>query len=273
MSVKRVEVISPHPAARYRETFAPGSTELRAGQVLPEGWEGVYFPFTARFDGLRPDGSPADDGVLPDFDLPRRMYAGEDTRFLQPLRIGDVVEQTTRLGTVVEKQGRSGRLVFADLVREYRAGGTLAIVSTWHDVFLRATTDAAPAAARPEPFDLADGWWRESLTLDTRHLFRFSALTFNTHRVHYDRSWARRTEGLEDLLVHGPLTRLLALDSALRRVQRPTGGRASSFTFRSQAPLFVDQPFTIAGRDCDGTTEVVVLGPEGSLAARGIVTW
>lgn len=273
----RTEVVGTVPAALYRSTFASDAPEPAGGGRLPAGWEGLYFAFDAPLADLRPDGSPAGDAVMPDFGLPRRMYAGEDTEFLRPIRFGDEVEQLTRLGAVTEKTGRSGRLVFADLVREYRVNGELAVVSTWHDVFLeaapaaassRGSSSAAPAepAAAPGP-----EWWSDSITPDARQLFRYSALTFNTHRVHYDLAWARDVEHLDGLLVHGPLVRMLALDAVLRRC---VGRVPSSYAFRVRSPLLVDRELTILGREVDGgPTEVIVLDSNGREAAEATVSW
>jgi 3-methylfumaryl-CoA hydratase len=268
MAVTRTEVLATQAAAAYRDTFAPTVPEPGPGEQLPPGWEGLYFPFDTPFPQLRPDGSPAVDGVLPEFGLPRRMYAGEDTVFHRPLRFGDEVGRTTRLGEVARKEGRRGRLVFADVVREHRVGGELAIESTWHDVFLEKSTGDEPPRAHAAPDVEPD--WREQVELDSRHLFRFSALTFNTHRIHYDRDWAREVEGLDDLLVHGPLTRMLLLDAAVRHAP---DARPAAYTFRALAPVLVDTPFTVAGHDEDGVTEVFALDGQGGLLARGRVAW
>jgi 3-methylfumaryl-CoA hydratase len=265
VTVTRREVLGTAPAAAYRGTFAPADPAPLEGASLPPGWEGLAFPFEVALDDLRPDGSPARDGVLPQIDLPRRMYAGEDTVFHRPLRFGDDVEQTARVGSIVEKTGRSGRLVFADLVREYRVAGVLAIESTWHDVFLEA---GPTAASTPPAGPAAAPDWSERHTLDTRQLFRFSALTFNTHRVHYDRHWATDVEGLDDLLVHGPLTRILLLDAA----RRHGAGTVASYAFRSAAPWFVDREVVVEGRRHGSELEVVAIGDGGRMLARGLVT-
>lgn len=255
----RSETLGTAAAAAYRGTFATVDAAPASGAAMPPGWEGLLFPFDAALADLRPDGTPARDGVLPEVDLPRRMYAGEDTVFHAPLRYGDVVEQIARAGAVAEKQGRSGRLVFADLVREYRTGGRLAIESTWHDVFLEST---APRAVVAPPGGGAD--WTEDAVLDERQLFRFSALTFNTHRVHYDRDWAVGVEQLDDLLVHGPLTRILLLDAARRHGAQDV----AAYEFRATAPVFVNRPFRIEGRG----SEVVAVDDARGLLARGVVT-
>lgn len=262
----RTETLTTTAAAAYRSTFAPSAPSPVDGGTLPAGWEGLTFPFDVAFDDLRADGTPARDGVLPQFDLPRRMYAGEDTVFHRPLRFGDELTQTVEAGTIAEKSGRSGRLVFADLVRSWHAGGELAIESTWHDVFLEAAAaDAPPPPLQPGPTEPAE--WEETLRLDARQLFRFSALTFNTHLVHYDRGWARDVEGLDDLLVHGPLTRILLLDAAGRH----RAGEVAEFRFRAVAPVYVDREFRIQGRA--GSTDLVAVDAGGAVLARGAVVW
>ncbi|HXH33869.1 MAG TPA: hypothetical protein VNJ54_05590 [Plantibacter sp.] len=263
-------------AAWYRSTFAPDAAEPRDGGELPAGWEGVYFPFDTPFAQLREDGSPAEDGVLPVIDLPRRMYAGEDTEFLRPLRLGEHVVQRTRLGSLVEKQGRGGRLVFADLVREFTVDDEVVLRSTWHDVFLEAQPavpkprDPASATAVSDDVD-TDASWSEERRLDSRQLFRFSAVTGNTHRIHYDRRWARDVEGLDDLLVHGPLTRILVLDALTAHA---TGRRITSLDFRAKAPVLVDTSFRIVGTEqSDGSTVVVVRSRDGGVLASAEARW
>lgn len=275
--MERTEQLDLRPAAWYRSTFAPTAPEPVLGGELPAGWEGVHFPFDTPFAQLREDGSPAEDGVLPVIDLPRRMYAGEDTEFLLPLHHGDVVTQRTGLGSLVEKQGRAGRLVFADLVREYVVGGEVAVRSTWHDVFLEAQPavpsprTAVPEVAAGDALDPDAGVdWTVTRSLDSRQLFRFSAVTGNTHRIHYDRQWAREVEGLDDLLVHGPLTRILVLDALTANA---AGRRLASVRFRAKAPVLVDTAFRIAGTDVAEGTSVVVRAADGTVLASADATW
>ncbi|TGD30307.1 hypothetical protein EB835_13350 [Brevibacterium sp. S22] len=267
----RAETLDPQRAENYRNTFAPAMSRLVVGDVLPAGWEGFYFPFASGIDGLRPDGTPLDD-VVPDFGLPRRMYAGEDTVFHRPLRLGETVEQTESLGVVKEKNGNRGRLVFADIERTYSVGGELAIETVWHDVFLGESSGALEGS---EPtFDhvrLGEEWQTSTFAPDSRHLFRFSAITFNTHRVHYDLEWAQEAERLPGLLVHGPLTRNLLLDAV---ISSHSGGQPATFGFTASAPLFVDHAITLAVRDQEnGETEALALNDQGGVAARGIARW
>ncbi|MCR2824774.1 FAS1-like dehydratase domain-containing protein [Microbacterium sp. zg.Y909] len=271
MSVARVEPITATVVEAYRRTFATTEPQREAGAELPPAWEGVFFPFDAALADLRPDGTPARDGVIPEIDLPRRMYAGETTEFLHPLHLGDEVVQTTSLGEIVEKKGARGRLMFVDVVREYAVGGEPAIRSVWHDVFLEATDPDAPAhPARRDPEAAVGADWSEELVLDARQLFRFSALTFNTHLVHYDRQWAREEEGLSDLLVHGPLTRILLVDAARRHAGER---RIARLEMRAIAPVLVDCTVHLVGRTSDGITHVTALDDDDVVLATAQITW
>ncbi|WP_243228318.1 MaoC family dehydratase N-terminal domain-containing protein [Microbacterium sp. CIAB417] len=271
MSVVRTEPITASTVEAYRGTFAPGEAGYEDGEELPAAWEGVFFPFAVPLADLRPDGTPARDGVVPEIDLPRRMYAGETTDFLRPIRIGEEVVQTTALGDVVEKTGSRGRLTFVDIVREYAVGGEIAVRSTWHDVFLEAADPDVPARApRPDPTVAEAAEWTQELTLDARQLFRFSALTFNTHLIHYDRAWAREREGLPDLLVHGPLTRILLMDAVRSHVP---GRRPAQLGIRAIAPILVDRPLRIVGRSDGATTTAAVLDAEDVVLATADVGW
>lgn len=270
MSV-RVEPLSATHAEAYRATFAAPDARLSDGDVLPPAWEGFYFPYDAAFADLRPDGSPARDGIVPEIDLPRRMYAGETTEFFGTLRLGDEVTQTASLGTMTEKQGSSGRLAFVDVVREYAVDGQLAIRSTWHDVFLGLPDPDAPVRPpRTDPDAAAAAEWIDDLELDVRHLIRFSALTFNTHLVHVDRTWAREQENLDDLLVHGPLLRILLMDAARRHVP----GRAPRLLkVQAIAPTYVDTPVRLCGATSGDTTTVTALDPADVVLAKATITW
>ncbi|GAA0267939.1 FAS1-like dehydratase domain-containing protein [Cryptosporangium japonicum] len=253
--IVRTAVLDLAPAARFAGTFAPG-VPVEPGAVLPPAWEGLYFPFDASLAALRADGSPADDGLTPPDAPPRRMYAGEDTEFHHPLRWGDTVEQRSSLTSVTRKEGRSGSLLFADITREYLVDGAVAVRSVWHDVFLSGGAPPVPATG-----ETPDGDWAAALSVDIRQLFRFSAITFNTHRVHYDRDWALEVERLPGLLVHGPLVRILLLDAL--RAARP-GLAVTHWSIRSHAPVLVDAALCVVGRGRD-----VELYEGGHLLARG----
>lgn len=270
--VVRTEPITTGTVEAYRGTFAASDPVLDAGDALPAGWEGVFFPFAVPLADLRPDGTPARDGVVPEIDLPRRMYAGETTEFLRPIRVGDEVTQTTTLGGVVEKSGSRGRLTFVDIAREYAVAGEVAVRSVWHDVFLEAADPDAPQRGPlPQPSVAAEADWVEEISLDARQLFRFSALTFNTHLIHYDRAWAREVEGLPDLLVHGPLTRILLMDAARRHAD---GRVPTRLEVRAIAPILVDRPLRLVGGGvtADGL-RVTAIDPDDVVLATADITF
>lgn len=267
MTVVRRERVSASVVEAYRGTFSQADRPRVVGDELPPAWEGVLFGFAVPLADLRPDGTPARDGILPEIDLPRRMYAGEDSEFYRPLRIGDEVTQTATAGEVVEKCGSRGRMVFADIVREFHVDGELAVRSIWHDVFLEASD--APARPPQRWADAAVDTFSD-FTLDARQLFRFSALTFNTHLIHYDRRFVREVEGQPDLLVHGPLTRILLMDAARRHNPQRT---VADLSVRALAPILVDQRVRLHAVNEEGRTRVNALGDDGAILARADLRW
>lgn len=265
-AVARVDTITRGPARAYRATFATRD-DADPGDLLPPGWHKLYFLPAPRLDELRPDGTPGADAVLPDIPLPRRLYAGEELAFHRPIRFGETLELATRLGPVTEKQGSAGPLVFVTLESSILSGAELVVSIRQHDVFLGDQGAARPPAPGPEPADLA---WTEETTLTPVHLFRFSALTFNSHRVHYDRDWARDVEGQPDLLVHGPLLEMLLLDFAGRHA----GGREiTGFSVRIAAPTHADTPVTLAGAPRDDGADLWVLDARGGIVVSGRARW
>lgn len=268
--VMRTETLDAARAEAYRGTFAAAEPACGDGDALPAGWEGVYFPFAATLADLRPDGTPARDGVLPEIDLPRRMYAGEDTVFAGELHVGDRVVQTAAPGRIVEKAGASGRLVFADIERTFAVDGEVLVRTTWHDVFLERWSRPA-RAPRTDPSAASSADWIEDVVIDARQLFRFSAMTFNTHLVHYDSGWAREEEGLDDLLVHGPLLRILLIDAARRH---NPARRAAAFRVRMTAPAYVARPLRLCGTAAgEDALRVVAIGPDDEILATAEVDW
>jgi 3-methylfumaryl-CoA hydratase len=198
--------------------------------------------------------------------LPRRMFAGERQRFHRPLRLGETVRRETSLSDISVKSGGTGTLVFATVLsRFFGADGALAAEDERRTVFREEVKagDKNQAPRRdPAPSDVP---WRKTVTTDPVLLFRFSALTFNSHRIHYDRPWAMDVEGYPGLVVHGPLTTTLLIDFA--RDSHP-GRRIRGYTTQARAPLFDTAPFELRGRPTgDGTAaEFWAVTPEGTIA-------
>ena len=229
------------------------------------GWLCLYFLPQYPPDALRPDGSPRDAGVVPPMPLPRRMFAGERLRWHRPIRIGDELRRETELADLTVKPGGTGTLVFATVVSRVYSGDRLALEEERRTVFREEIRAGERNQAPRREEAPAEVPWRRRITPDPVLLFRFSALTFNSHRIHYDRPWATEVEGYPGLVVHGPLTSTLLIDFA--RDQHP--GRAfQGYTSQARAPLFDTAPFELRGRpSADGRgAELWAVTPEGTVA-------
>jgi 3-methylfumaryl-CoA hydratase len=240
---------------------------LEEGSPLPAGWHWLYFKHTTRQSQLDADGHTRRGGFLPPIELPRRMWAGGRFRFLSPLHLGDPVELVSTVRTVTEKQGRSGQLIFVT-VHHTLSGPSGLAVEEEQDIVYRAAPapDETPASA---PCLTEPTRWREEFTPDTVALFRFSALTFNSHRIHYDLSYAR-AEGYPDLVVHGPLLALLLLDAARRNAER----EPAAFEYRAVSPLFARQTIVLQGASLHGDRmQLWATDPENTIAMSATATW
>jgi 3-methylfumaryl-CoA hydratase len=268
-SLVSTDVVHPGPANTLRATLGRSEPEFAIGDALPPGWHVLYFLPRTPPGGLRPDGSPIDSGVIPPMPLPRRMFAGQQTRFHRPIRIGDAVRRETELTDVSLKTGSTGTLVFTTVVDRVFTPEGQALEEERRGVFREEVTPGAPNTAPRREAAPTDVAWRRTVTPDAVLLFRFSALTFNSHRIHYDRAWAMETEGYPGLVVHGPLTSTLLIDFA--RDHNP--GRAfRSLTVQARAPLFDTAPFELRGRPTAGDAcELWAVTPEGTVATSARV--
>ena len=233
------------------------------GGALPPGWHWLFFnPFVRRSE-VGADGHPKRGGFLPDVGLPRRMWAGGRLAYHAPLPVGAEAVRDSEILDVSAKSGRAGRLVFVTVRHRIGHDGTLCIEEEQDIVYREAQQAGAPA---PAPSPAPEGaQWSQAVTPDPVLLFRYSALTSNGHRIHYDAPYARQEEGYRDLVVHGPLVATLLQGLAVRA--RP-GARLSGFSFRGVAPLFVDRGFHVeAAPEGDGLS-LWARGPDGELAMR-----
>jgi len=257
-------VLHPGPANALRLTLGRAEPEYREGDPLPPAWLALYFLPRVAADALRPDGSPRDTGVVPPVPLSRRMFAGERVRFHGQLRLGESVRRETRLADITLKRGGTGTLVFATVTTSVSGAAGLTVEEERRTVFRdEVKTGESNQAPRREPAP-TDVPWRRRVTPDPVMLFRYSALTFNSHRIHYDRAWAMEVEGYPGLVVHGPLTTTLLIDFA--RDQNP-GRSVVGYTTQARAPLFDNAPFELRGRPAgDGRCELWAVTPEGTVA-------
>jgi len=260
-----IDTVTAAPANLLRLTFGRDEPEFQPGDVLPSGWQCLYFLPRFTPDALRLDGSPRDTGVVPPMPLPRRMFAGERFRFHRSIRVGDSMRRETELADISVKSGSTGTLVFATVVQRIFTPEGLAIEEERRTVFREEVKAGERNQAPRRETAPGDVPWRRSITPDPVLLFRFSALTFNSHRIHYDRPWAMEREGYPALVVHGPLTSTLLIDFA----RDHTKGRAVvSYETQARAPLFDTAPFELRGRPAaDGhAAELWAVTPEGTVA-------
>jgi 3-methylfumaryl-CoA hydratase len=259
------DVAAAGPANLLRLALGRPEPELKAGDPLPPGWHGLYFLPRLAPDELRPDGTAQSAGVVPASVLPRRMFAGEQLRFHRPIRIGDELTRETELSDIALKRGGTGALVFATVTSRISTPAGLALEEERRTVFREEIKagERNQAPRREEP--PADAPWRRPVTPDPVLLFRFSALTFNSHRIHYDRAWATEVEGYPGLVVHGPLTSTLLIDFARDHAD----GRAlAAYRTQARAPLFDTAPFELRARPAAGGSgiELWAVTPEGTIA-------
>ncbi|MFJ2211530.1 MaoC family dehydratase N-terminal domain-containing protein [Streptomyces sp. NPDC101062] len=235
------DTLSADTASRLAATLDHAPAGTGAAPLLAH-W--LCFLPGAPHSDLGPDGHPRRGGFLPPVRLPRRMWAGGDLRFPRALRTGVPVRRTSVVADVRESEGRSGPLVFVTVDHELRQEGALVLTERQDIVYRAAAGPAGSVAAqeRPPEETPAPGIWQRSLVPDPVLLFRYSALTFNAHRIHYDRPYARQEEGYPGLVVHGPLTATLLLDLYVR--QRP-GARVTGFRFRGVRPAFDGRELTL----------------------------
>ncbi len=257
------DLLHPGPANLLRLALGRPEPELREGDPLPPAWLALYFLPRFATTELRPDGSPRDTGVIPAMPLPRRMFAGERVRVHRPLRIGETVRRETELADLAVKRGGTGTLVFATVTSRVLGSDGLALEDERRTVFreeVKAGEHNQAPRRDPAPADVP---WRRPVAPDPVLLFRFSALTFNSHRIHYDRRWAMETEGYPGLVVHGPLTTTLLVDFA--RDHNP-GRRIVAYATQARAPLFDTAPFELRGRPTARGCEAWAVTPEGTVA-------
>jgi 3-methylfumaryl-CoA hydratase len=257
------DLVTASPAARLAATLDRADPPPAAGDALPPGWHWLFFLEAVPLSGVGPDGHAARGAFLPPVPLPRRMYAGGRFRFLAPIRIGDAVERTSEVVDVALKQGRSGPLAFCTVRHTVASGGPPCVIEEQDLVYREAPKPGdKPLPAEPPP---AGAEFGRTIAPDPVLLFRFSALTFNGHRIHYDHPYATKVEGYPGLIVHGPLLVILLLD--LVRRERPAA-RLVEFSFRAFRPVFDTAPFKIAGRESDGRFLLWAEDNEGALAMR-----
>lgn len=248
------DYLSASPAQRLAATFDKEPGLIGDGTHLPALAHWLYFLPMERQSTLGPDGHPRRGGFLPPVHhLPRRMWAGGRLQFLSPLRVGTNVERLSTIKSVTEKTGKSGALVFVTVEhRVSERGGEVAVIEE-HDIVYREARPADPAAAYPRVPDLSPAWSRE-IVPDEVMLFRYSALTFNGHRIHYDQPYVVNEESYPGLIVHGPMMAAFLTDLLEVNLAKPL----RRFAFRSMSPMFAGGRLTVnaTAPDSEGRSDL-----------------
>jgi 3-methylfumaryl-CoA hydratase len=263
------DVATAAPLRGMTATFDRDAPPPRAGEPVPPGWHLAYFPDATRRRELGEDGLPLERGALPQMPLPRRMYAGATLTFHAPILVGDALRRETEFSDVQLRQGSTGTLILATQTRRLFTPRGLALTEDTHSVFREAVPPGAKSGIPKRETPPADAPWRREMAPDSVTLFRYSALTFNPHRIHYDRPYAIGVEGYPGLVVHGPFTQQCLLDLLRDSTPRPI----RRFDMRARAPLFDTAPFVLLGRPAaaDGA-ELWAVTPNGTIAIQATAT-
>lgn len=239
----RDDLLSPWTASAMAATLRNDDQAWVAGQALPPLWHWSYFLPTARQNQLGADGHPARGGFLPPVALPRRMWAGSQVEFFGPLHLCVPARKTSRVRDISLKQGQTGALVFVKVEHEVHDGqGALLLRDTQAIVYREAAKSGDKAAAQSPPDGAA---WTTEHCPDTPLLFRYSALTFNSHRIHYDHPYVTQVEGYADLVVHGPLIATLLIEAAQRYNPKR---ELRAFSFKAVRPLVCNRLLRLRGK-------------------------
>jgi len=249
---------------RLAATLDQDPSVFRRGSEMPESWYAILFGPVAAESTLAPDGHPETGDFLPPLHGTRRMFAGRRTKFIAPLKIGDTVTRTSTVTRAEPKSGRTGPFTLVTIRHEISGPSGLALTEE-QDVVYRAPIEAGSAATQREAAPIADEpAWSKPIELDTVLVFRYCALTFNAHRIHYDLPYARDVEGYPALVMNGGFTALLLIETARPHLPRRIAGHAA----RAMSPLFVGQRIAFNGRLAGDTASLWASGPDGGLAYR-----
>lgn len=254
------DTVTPAPVAGLSAALNYPETRAVVGDRLPTPWHWLYFWPTVASSDVDQDGHPKRGGFLPPVPLPRRMWAGSRITYQSELLVGDVIKRVSTITNITLKQGRTDQLVFVTLKHDIFTAEKLVISEQQDLVYCEAVANNRPPLAKSFP---DDPMWSLEVQPNPVLLFRYSALTFNSHRIHYDRDFAMQKEGYGGLVVHGPLTATLLLDLLYREMPE---AQLVKFQFRGISPLFDNDVIHLQGRRDDQKIRLWALNGAGELA-------
>ena len=264
-SETREDISTAGPLSRMAALLDRDPMSWPDGTPVPELWHWAYCLPCERQSGLGVDGHPARGGFLPPVPLPRRMWAGSKLDFLRPLVAGAAISRRSVISDVTCKEGRTGSLVFVTVEHQVcDAQGP--VITERQDIVYRAAPTPGAASGAATATAAQQAQWTRTIEPTQALLFRYSALTFNSHRIHYDRPYARDEEGYAGLVVHGPLIATLLVDLVHRELP---GTRLRTFEFRGVSPLLDLARFRVCGRaDAGGAISLWAEDDQGRIATK-----
>ncbi|QEL22220.1 protein dehydratase [Bosea sp. F3-2] len=260
------DIVSEDIARKYHATFDYPGEAPKAGEAVPRLIHFCLAQPAAPTAALGSDGHPARGGFLPPVPLPRRMWAGGAFTFHGDLRVGDAAKRISRIADVVQKEGRTGTLCFVTVQHHVEANGVL-VLEERQDIVYRDLDGAAGTAKQPPMAEA--GTHRRAMKAEAPLLFRYSALTFNGHRIHYDRRYVMEVEGYPGLIVHGPMQAALLCNYATEL----RGAPPKHFSFRGLSPLFDDDAFALHAKEDGESLKLWTAKESGLLCMTAEAAW
>ena len=254
--------VTAEPSDILAATFDRDDAPLQPGDPIPPGWHWYYFHEVVRMSDIANDGHRKRGGFMPPVPLPRRMWAGSELSFHRPITVGEHITRTSTITDVTVKDGKTGTLCFVTARHEIAGRGGLATVED-HTTVYRGAADPNATPPKPPPAP-AEAVWRRTINPSPVLLFRYSAVTMNSHRIHFDHVYVTEVEGYPGLVVHGPLTTTLLLDLFRREMPNATPTR---FKVRAISPLYDTNDFTVEGAPGEaGAAKLWARNHEGGLS-------
>jgi len=265
-TIESNDSMAPEQLQRFAALMDQNPDSVSSGSELPPCAHWCFFTPVDRQSNIAADGHAMKGDFLPPVELPKRMWAGGKITFKKPLLAGTPAKKISTVESINNKEGRTGKLCFVTVRHQVSARGAVAVDEEQQIVYRKESeNDAYPT--RTQPLDINPDW-EISTTPDSVQLFRFSALTFNSHRIHYDQDYVRKTEGYPGLVVHGPYLLVLLLDALRSRDESVI----EDVEYRAVGPVYLGEEITIHGKAVDNQrTELRVTGPDGKLAMKATV--
>lgn len=268
-SEDRSDSMSVEQLQRFEAMMNRDPSQIAEGAELAPCAHWIYFTPALPQSELGVNGNAMNDSLLPPVDLPRRMWAGGKLTFKKSLKVGIPAEKKSTVTKIEEKEGSTGKLCFVTLRHQISSKGAVAVDEEQTFVF-REENERGAHPIRTQPLDI-DPDWKKITKPDSIQLFRFSALTFNSHRIHYDRDYAQQVEGYPDLVVHAPLLLLTIIDAFKTKHD---GKMIEEIEYNSIGPVYLGEQITIHCKNTDNfKAELRVCGHEGKVAIKASINW